>query len=260
MNRLIRAQRLWLVRRLLLLGGSAGAAAAAFALQLIRLRLDPNGASVHAVALFVTFIILAILVRLVRLHLEGPGLAAPSWDRHAHRASVRESPLVAVCGALVAALLVALTPRLVAEERPGLPTTLAVRIPDPAPKPADLPAPLSDTPHEIVAIPSPATVEVEPVKTGREKPAAPEIASSAEPPKRRPRLPEPLPPILPTVEISYQQSYVDGVQDEDSRRHPQDPYDPRTPADPIVRPLAAQAALPPIHTGFGGFLAMTSGR
>src|SRR5258705_5310387 len=90
MNRLIRAQRLWLVRRLLLLGGSAGAAAAAFALQLIRLRLDPNGAYVHAVALFVTFIILAILVRLVRIHLEGPGLAAPSWDRHAHPGSLPE--------------------------------------------------------------------------------------------------------------------------------------------------------------------------
>src|SRR5882672_294381 len=140
MNRLIRAQRLWLVRRLLLLGGSAGAAAAAFALQLVRLRLDPNGAYVHAVALFVTFSILAILVRLVRLHLEGPGLAAPSWDRHAHRASVRESPLVAVCGAIVAALLVAVTPRLVAEERPGLPATLAVRFPE-AERAASVPAP-----------------------------------------------------------------------------------------------------------------------
>ncbi|HTF55735.1 MAG TPA: hypothetical protein VK661_00575 [Planctomycetota bacterium] len=252
MNRLIRAQRLWLVRRLLLLGGSAGAAAAAFALQLIRLRLDPNGAYVHAVALFVTFIILAILVRLVRLHLEGPGLAAPSWDRHAHRASVRESPLVAVCGVIVAALLVAVTPRLVAEERPGLPATLAVRFPEVVPAAAPVPAPAPD----VVARPSPAIVEVKPVKIDLQPDLAPAIASSPEPARRKPTLPEPLPPILPTVEISYQQSYVDGVQE----KVQEEPYDPRLPGEPIVPSLAAQASLPPIHTGFGGFLAMPSGK
>src|SRR5688572_28783469 len=133
MNRLARAQNLWMGRRLALLGGSAAVAGAALVVQWVRLRLESDGAAVHGVAFLVTLIVFLILLRLVRLQHSGPGLEAASWERHAHRASLREAPLVALGGVGVAAFMVLATPGLAGDERRAASPGFAVQVTEPLP-------------------------------------------------------------------------------------------------------------------------------
>jgi hypothetical protein len=225
MNRLDRVHRLWMGRRVALLGGSAAAAALAFALQLVRLRLEPDGAAVHGVALLVTLIVFVILLRLVRLQLAGPGLDAPSWERHEHRASLREAPLVALAGLGIAAFMLVATPRLVAEERPAATNAIAIQTPEPVRAPE-----------------APAMVPVElAYKPANPAPAFDEAGAAV-----APRL----------VEVNYRWS-VPG-QDEEPRN--QDPVDPTRPGrDGILRVQPDEPRLPPVHFGLGALLANAKG-
>ncbi|HKS17452.1 MAG TPA: hypothetical protein VJU16_09085, partial [Planctomycetota bacterium] len=231
MNRLARAQRLWMGRRLALLGGSAAATAAALVLLVVRLRLEPNGAAVYGVALLVTLIVFAILLRLVRLQMAGPGLEAPSWERHGHRASLREAPLVALVGTAVVAFMIAVTPRLIAEERSAAASRIAVQVSEPGRRARSVP------PVQAFTVPA--------VVASAKKPGALDVYE-----------PSPIPFDRP-VEVNYR--WLDGTQEEPQEYH-QEPVDPTRPGrDSILRIEAGAPPLPPIHFGVGALLAFTNG-
>jgi hypothetical protein len=224
MNRLARVQRLWLARRLFLLGGTALVAAGAVGTQIVRLRLDPNGAAVHGVALLVTVLVAVILARLLAIHLTGPDSGASSGELHAHRDSVREAPLVAVVGSVVALFMVTATPRLVPEERAPRGAALAYRIPG-----------IEHAP--VPAAPSAAPVPAE-VRPSRPTAWIPEstLASMSSTFARPP-------------EINYR-----GTQD------PQPFQDPdHSRSDSILRVRPETPVLPPIHVGAGGMVAIVTG-
>jgi hypothetical protein len=221
-------------RRLLLLGGSAAAAAVAFALQVARLRLDPDGAAVHGVAVLVTLIVFVILLRLVRLQLGGPGLDAPSWERHEHRASVREAPLVALAGMGVAAFMAIATPRLVAEERTIAPPKLEVHITERKHVPAVAPAPEARREVRLEYAWQPP----------RPQAKAFEIEESE---------------TVPISEPVVNYRWMERSQEEDFQETPQEPEDPTRPGRDMLRVEPAKPGLPPIHFSVGAFLAMGRG-
>ena len=218
-------------RRLALLGGSAVAAGAAVVVQWIRLRLESEGTAVHGVAFLVTLIVFLILLRLVRLQFSGPGLEAPSWERHEHRASLREAPLVAFAGLGVTAFLIVATPGLVVEERRLASPAIAVQAsdPDPAVKASDAVAVAVGTKY----------VRKSP-KTDR-----PSFDNSTSSRSRDP------------IEVNYQWS----VQDQEESPHRlQEPVDPtRQGPDSILRVRPEEPRLPPIQFGLGVLLAVANG-
>ena len=224
MNRLARVQRLWLARRMVLLGGTALVAAGAAGLQVVRLRLEPNGAAVHGVALLVTVLVAVILARLIALHLSGPGSDASSGELHAHRDSVREAPLVAVVGSVVALFMVIATPRLVPEERAPRGAALAFRIPE---------------------------VEADPV------PAAPPRPPAAAQVRPRPTawIPETTLASMPTSFTRPPEINFRGTQDPQPYQDPDDP----SRRDSILRVRQEAPELPPIHVGAGGMVALVTG-
>jgi len=229
MNRLAQAQRLWLARRLALLGGCAGAAGAAFVLQIFRLRLEPSGAAVQGVALLVTLIVFVILLRLVRLQLAGPGLEAPSWERHEHRASLREAPMVALAGLGIVGFMVLATPRLVADERPRATARIAVPVAEPdrsSPAPS-IAAPFKTEPSAEIAVLSPVIAE----------------------PVSGPSL----------IEVNYR--WFDRDQEESPQEQlQQEPVDPtRAGRDAILGVKPDEPGLPPFHVGIAGLAATARG-
>jgi len=227
MNRVERAQSLWMGRRLALLGGSAAAAGVALAVQGARLRLESDGAAVHGVAFLVTLIVFFILLRLVRLQQAGPGLEAPSWERHAHRASLREAPLVALAGLGVSAFMVLATPGLIGDERRVSSPDIAVQGTEPAPVAKAIDA---------------QTVAVS-VKHVRKTPSA--IDDSGASPARVP------------IEVNYQWSVP---EQEDSQDPLQEPVDPTRPGpDNILRVRPEEPRLPPIQFSLGVLLATAKG-
>jgi hypothetical protein len=236
------------------LGGSAAAAAAAAVLQGARLNLDAGGGAVHGVGLLVTLFIVAILVRLTLLHLDGPSLEDSSWDRHAHRASVREAPFVALCGLTVAAMLTVTTPWLVVDERLPEAPPLALHLPEPEtlPAPIELPPPveIDRTPAPPVAEPPKAAPRVAvkpPAKTGEHEPIfTPNVRSG------------------PKAEnISIKGAMAQDPQDNEPPRRPfQDPMGPlQDPEkDRVLQPEPATIEiLPPVHGVVGVFLAAVTG-
>jgi hypothetical protein len=223
-------------RHLALLGGSAAAAGAALAFQWVRLRLESEGAAVHGVAFLVTLIVFLILLRLVRLQLSGPGLEAPSWERHAHRASLREAPLVAFAGVGVTAFMIVATPGLIVEERSMASPAIAVRASDPDPSASGIPAAKA---NDMVAAVKIGYVQKSPA-TGR---------STFD--DREPSLAK-----VP-FEVNYQWSVP---QQEDPQDPLQEPVDPtRQGPDSILRVRPDEPRLPPIQFGLGVLLAVAKG-
>lgn len=236
MNRLARAQNLWMGRRLALLGGSAVTAGAALAVQGFRLRLESEGAAVHGVAFLVTLIVFLILLRLVRLQFSGPGLEAPSWERHAHRASLREAPLVAFAGMGVTAFMIAATPGLIVEERRAASPDIAVHQSDPDSSAIGVPASMAS--YAVAAVD---------LKYVRKSQSA--GASTFDDPS----------PYLAKdpIEVNYQWS----AQEQEEPRNPlQEPVDPtRQGPDSILRVHREEPRLPPIQFGLGVLLAVAKG-
>lgn len=217
----------------MLLGGSAAAAGVALILQVTRLRFDPNGAAVHGVALLVTFIVFAILLRLVRLQLAGPGLEAASWERHTHRASLREAPLVALGGAGVAIFVALATPRLIFDVPAATPTPVAVK----ATEPDHFARMDSVLPMEVS---SPLSIEVARIPGGMTLLDSNPLSSK------------------PLVEVNYR--WLEGGQEEIPRDPMQEPVDPTRPGrDSILRVQQDELPLPPVHFGVGAIVATTRG-
>lgn len=226
MNRVAQAQHRWMGQRLALLGGSAAAAGIALVLQVARLRLDPAGAAVHGVALFVTLVVFILLLRLVRLQVSGPGLEAPSWERHTHRASVKEAPLVGLIGAAVAVFVTVATPRLVLE-RPGASSSpVAVAVAD-----VDRTAP----------VPAAAVKE----RPARYAPGLSVLESNAL-------------ASGPAIEVNYR--WLEGGQEEPPQDPLQEPVDPTRPdRNAILRVQRDEPPLPPVHFSVGAIVATTTG-
>src|SRR5262245_27658565 len=225
MDRLTRAQRDWMGRRLALLAGSALIAAGAFGIQLARLKLEPDGAAVHGVALLITLSVLALVLRLVRLQLGGPGLDAPSWERHEHRVSLREAPLVAVIGTGVAAFLALATPRLVVEERLEPQAALAVDVSEPV---------RASSPVAVAASPAPAPASMPASARLR---VGGQVVEPAPAVKHRP------------VEVNY--AWLEGGQDPEPT-FDQEPIDPTRPdRDSILTVKPDPPSLQPVHVGAG---------
>ena len=228
-----------MARRLALLGGSAAAAASAFGLQVARLRFDPNGAAVHGVSLFVNLVVLAILLWLLRLHISGPGLQSPSWDRRAHRASMREAPLVALVGTAVAMLLALATPRLVLEDGPSSPSPSVVMVPE-TELPAAAPAPVRTSKGPAVAAPDSKPFARAPSPDLAMPPADGGVLEQHRP-----------------VHVSFQDRTQEG---ESTRTLFQDPVDPtRSARDTILRLEPGEPPLPPMRISLGALFAMASG-
>jgi len=218
-------------RRLALFAGCAAVTAAALVLQVSRLRLEPNGAAVHGVALLVTLIVFGILLRLVRLQVTGPGLEAPSWERHAHRASLGEAPLVALVGTGVVAFMIVVTPRLIAEERTFATSRGALRVAEP-----------ENAARPVLA--GSAASLISNAKSGRRPGGLDSYEAS------------PFAFDHP-IEVNYR--WLDGSQQE-PQEYQQEPIDPTRPQrDPMLRLEPGEPALPPLHIGVGALLATTTG-